>query len=854
MSQERNSGAMAREANRLVLTRTIVLMILFGLVIFAPLIWQLYQLQIVRHDELEKRAVRQQTSEMPITANRGTIYDADGNVLAISSTVYDVVISPKAIVESQQELDKKREAAQKKGDDTAPYDWNVEDVVVSNLSSILSLDAASLREKCADTDSQYKRLAQKVERDREEQIRELIESYDIGGCIYLQPNAKRYYPNADMAAQIIGFTNDKGGAYGLESKYEAQLAGTPGLLVTAKNGRGTDLMNFFQDYYDPEDGNDLHLTLDPTIQSFCQSALEQYCERYETQNGGVILVMECKTGRMLGMAQMPTFDLNNYTEVTDETLLSKVEKQAKKLVEDSEKQYQQALEKALAELSQPEQQEQTGEASEQPTQEQPTQEQPTQEQTASAGQISQPLLDENGNEITVLTYDEAYQQAYSSAIYKQWTNKCITDTYEPGSTFKALVLAAGLEEGVINENSTFDCSGSVQVDTWTIRCSSRSGHGHQNLAEAIGHSCNPALISIGQKLGRETFYEYMERFGILDPTGIDLPYENVGKVWPYDEFHITQLATASFGQRFELTPIQLITAFNAVVNGGYLYTPHVVQSINDSTGSIVYQADERPARQVISEETSRRCREILEGVVSKYTGNNAYQPGYRIGGKTGTAQTLVKGEYWVSFVGFAPADDPDIITLVMFDRPKSVDGTSTITDRGDVISGGAMAAPVAGELIARILDYRGYEKGYSSSELTGSLTPMPDCHGMTEQQAKETLSDKKLKYRTVGSGDTVTGQLPDEGRSVPQNSTVILYMGEEMPSELVEMPDLYGKSPKEAMDIMNEAGIFMRAESTNGYYTKSSVCTGQEVSPGTMVRRGHVFKVTFTDSSGSNGG
>ncbi len=826
MNQERMQHELSREANRLVLTRTIILMVAFGVLIFLPLIWQLYQLQVVRHDELERRAVEQQTSELPISASRGTIYDADGNVLAISSTVYDVIISPKAIVERQEELDKKLEAAAKKNKDTAPYSWNVENVVISNLSQILGLNQSDLREKCADTKSQYKRLAQKVEKEQETQIRSLLEAYDLSGCVYLQPNTKRYYPYADMAAQIIGFTNDSGGAYGLESKYDSMLAGSPGLVVTAKNGAGTDLMNFFQDYYDAKDGSNLHLTLDSTIQTYCESTLSRYCERYETQNGGVIIVMECDTGRILGMAQSPGFDLNHYSEVTDEVLLKKAEKQAEEAVKQSEEEIKAAMEAAAENATE-------------------TAAENTEENTAENAA-------ENGNaptteQLTPLSYEEAYKKAYADAIYKQWTNKAITDTYEPGSTFKAMVLAAGLEEGVIDENTSFDCSGSVQIDTWTIRCSARSGHGHQDLAEAIGHSCNPALINIGQRLGREKFYEYLERFGILDTTGIDLPYENIGDIWPYDDFHVTQLATASFGQRFEVTPIQLITAFNSVVNGGYLYTPHVVDSIVDDSGNTVYQADTEPSRQVISEETSRRCREILEGVVSKYTGKNAYVPGYRIGGKTGTAQTLKKGEYWVSFVGFAPANDPDIIALVMFDRPKSVDGESTVTDRGDVISGGTMAAPVAGELIAHILDYRGHEQGYSSSNFTGSLTPMPDCHGFTEQESKEVLDKSNLKYRTVGDGEVVTGQLPDEGRSVPQNSTVILYMGEEMPSELVEMPDLHGMTPKEAMEAMNQEGLFMRAVSTDGYYTSTTVCTGQEVSPGTKVHRGHVYRITFTD-------
>ena len=807
VNQERKIREANKEANRLVLSRTVKLMAVFGVLIFIPLIMQLYRLQVVQHDELEERAVEQQTSSLSISASRGTIYDANKNVLAISSTVYDVILSPKAIADKQKELDENLAKAKEKGKDTAPYDWNVEDVVVTNLSQLLELDENGLREKCGDTNSQYKRIAQKVEKDTEAEIRELIDSYHLAGCIYLQPNTKRYYPYANLAAQIIGFTNDSGGAYGLESKFEAELSGNPGLVVTAKNGIGTDLMNFFQDYYDAENGDNIYLTIDSTIQSYCESYLEQYCKRYETQYGGVIIAMECDTGAILGMAMSPTFDLNDYSTVTDEVLLSKVEQNAK----DIEAASKEAVEAAIAQAE------------------------------AEGRELT-------AEEKTPKTYEEAYNEAYANAVYSQWTNKAITDTYEPGSTFKAMVLAAGLEEGVIDENSTFDCGGSVKIDTYTIRCSARSGHGHQTLAEAVGHSCNPALIAIGQKIGREKFYDYLYRFGIMEPTGIDLPYENSSNVWPYDKFHITELATASFGQRFQVTPMQELNAFNAVVNGGYLMTPHVVDHITDPAGNTVYTADTTPVRQVISESTSAQCAEILEGVVSKFTGKNAYQPGYRIGGKTGTSQTLKKGEWIVSFVGFAPADDPDVIVLVIFDRPKSVDGVSSVTANGDVISGGAMAAPVAGELLAKILDYRGYERAYSSDDLTGQFTAMPDLTGMTETEANQALQSKQLSYRVVGSGDTVTGQIPRSGNYVPQNSKVILYMGVDAPTDTVEMPNLKGLSPKQAIQALNDLGLFMRATGASGYYTSTTVCTGQSVDPGTQVQRGYVVDVQFTDS------
>ncbi|MGM9538848.1 MAG: penicillin-binding transpeptidase domain-containing protein [Candidatus Onthomonas sp.] len=832
MNKERKIREAGKAANRLVFSRTVKLMVVFGLVIFLPLIWQLYQIQIVHHDELEEKAINQQTSELSVSASRGTIYDANGNVLAISSTAYDVIISPKAIVDKQADLDKKKESAREKAEEKnkdasqterdkavaeaiTPYDWNVEDVVCTNLAEILDLDESELRTKCQKTTSQYQRLAIKVDRDTEDQVRELMESYSLSGCIYLQPNTKRYYPYANLAAQIIGFTNDNGGAYGLEAGYETQLAGEAGLVVTAKNAAGTDLMNFFQDYYDAEDGSNLHLTLDATIQSYCENYLEKYCKQYDTQNGGLIIVMECDTGAILGMAMSPTFDLNNYSEVIDETLLAQVEENAQEKVKQSEAEVKEAIAKAEEEDTE--------------------------------------LTPE---EKTPLTYEEAYKIAYSEALSSQWTNKAITDNYEPGSTFKALVLAAGLEEGVIDENSTFECGGSVQVDTWTIRCSNRNGHGHQTLAEAIGHSCNPALISIGQKLGKETFYEYFYNFGLMDPTGIDLPYENSSNIWPQEEFGITQLATASFGQRFTVTPIQMITAFNAVINGGYLYTPYVVDSVTDQNGSITYEADTTPVRQVISESTSQRCAEILEGVVSKYTGKQAYQAGYRIGGKTGTSETLDKTEegkknYIVSFMGFAPADDPDVIALVIFDRPKNVGGGYTAN--GEYISGGNMAAPVAGKLLADILDYRGYERSYSSDDLTGAPTEVPNLSGMTENQAEQALKEKQLDYRTVGSGETVTGQIPSAGNYIPQNSTVILYMGEEAPTDAVEMPNLKGLSPKEAMETLNSRGLFMKASGASSSYSSNIVCVDQSVAPGTMTSRGYVVTVEFGDSGGGSG-
>jgi stage V sporulation protein D (sporulation-specific penicillin-binding protein) len=763
----------SREAKRRIFRRTVFLLCVFGVLIFIPLIWKLYYWQILRHDELEEMAIDQQTSETSVTANRGKIYDSSGNVLAISSTTYDVIISPKAIMETQKSLDEKKEAALKKAassDDTvdvSQYEVDVKTVVAEGLAQILDgVSADSILEKCEDTNSQYKKLASKVEADVAEEIRTLISDNDISGCIYLTPQSKRYYPYSTLAAQIIGFTNDQGGAYGLEAQLEDQLAGTAGLVVTAKNNRGTDLKNFFQDYYEAEDGNDVYLTLDATIQSYCEKYLNEGIKANNVLNGGFVIVMDCDTGAILGMASSPTYDLNSYSEVIDSVLSQEV----------------------------------------------------------ANGSLSE-----------------------SDAINRMWRNKAVNDTYEPGSTFKSIVLAAALEEGVISESSTFGCTGSMRVADRTIGCSGT--HGNQLLAAAVGHSCNSAFMTIGQKLGSDTLYDYVEAFGLLDATGIDVPGESQGIFWEKSKMGITNLATASFGQRFTVTPIGLITAINAVVNGGYLRQPYVVDHIVDETGNNVYEADTEPVRQVISEETSARAASILEGVVTSYTGKNAYVEGYRIGGKTGTSQTLDEDRYVVSFMGFAPADDPQIIVLLALDQPEVASPGSDYCSNGMYISGGNMAAPLVGQLIADVLDYQGFVKEYTAADLSGAGVSMPTVVGYDETMAKTILSGKNLTYRVVGDGSTVTGQIPAAGVSLPSGSQVILYMGEEVPDDQVEMPDLNGYPPDKAIDVLNSLDLYMTASGSSGYYTSNTLAYKQSIEPGVMVDRGTTVTVYFADDT-----
>lgn len=787
MSKRRQKIGTGRLANRKIFRRTVFLLVLCGVLMFLPIFYQLWHWQVVRHDELEEKAVRQQTSEVSVSAKRGTIYDNDGDVLAISSSAYDVILSPKAIVEKQVALEEEKTKAQKEmnkrlnagkevdedlrrlAEDPVP---DVTELIAEGLPRILSsVSEKEIREKCKDTNSQYKKIATKLDATTEQAVRAFISEHRLARCVYLTPNSKRAYPYSTLAAQVIGFTNDNGGAYGIEAELEEQLAGKAGLVVTAHNASGTDLMNFYQDLYDPEDGSDAYLTIDADVQKLCEDALAQGVKRYDARNGGFVIAMDCKSGAIRGMASSPTYNLNNYSKIIDSDLKRRVKK----------------------------------------------------------GKLSE-----------------------SDALNIMWRNKGLNDTYEPGSTFKSIVLASAMEEGLIKEEDHFNCEGAVKVANYTIRCSNHAGHGNQTLAEAVGHSCNPAFISIGQKLGEETFYSYMERFGLLEPTNVDLPGESANVIWEKGDFGITQLATASFGQRFNVTPISLITAINAVVNGGYLYRPHVVDHIVNSEGQVIYQGDTTPVRQVISEETSKRCASILEGVVTSYTGKNAYVPGYRIGGKTGTSQTLVEDEYIVSFMGFAPADDPQIIVLVAFEAPKVAEPGSDYSTTGYYISGGNMAAPIAGQLISEILDYQGFEREYTSDDLSVARTTVPALTGLTEDEAAEALEKKGLSYRKVGSDEKVSAQCPVQGASIPSGSEVILYMGQQAPKDKVKVPDLTGLTVDQVRQTLARVDLYMTATGSSSYYNATTLAYDQSVKPGRRLERGSVVTVYFTDHSVSD--
>ena len=735
-----------RRANRIIQTRSFVLMILMGVVMFVLLFFRLFDLQITRHEELQSKAVNQQTRRTVVTASRGTIYDTAGNILAISSSAETIILSPLEINNALKDTEN-------------PVTWT-KDSLAAGLAEILGTDAASIRKRMDNVKSQYELIQLRADEEVAAKVRAYVEENKISG-VHLVADTKRYYPYGSLAAQVIGFVGDDNtGLYGLEAYYEEELEGQSGLVISAKDQAENDMLYTYEQYFAAKNGSDLTLTLDTTIQYYLEKGLEAMTDKFSAANGASGIVMNAKTGGIMAMASYPNYDLNDFLTVSDQTLQERIERG----------------ENTLAEMQ---------------------------------------LL--------------------------QWRNKALNDTYEPGSTFKILTLSAALEEGVVDKTTTVNCGGSVNISGYTIHCSNKNGHGLQTLVQSVGNSCNPAFINYGLRIGNEKFYEYMRSFGLMNTTGIDLGGEAVGVFAADSSFTQLDLACYAFGQNFTVTPLTLISAQAACVNGGYLHTPYLVERITDSDGNVTYRHDSTPVRQVISEQTSATVRECLEYVVASGTGKNGQVAGYRIGGKTGTADTGQTGDVVVSFLCFAPADDPQVIMLITMDTPSRATGT--------YVSGGNMVAPTASTVMAEILPYLGIEPSYSAEELLGMDTTVPNVIGSTVEQAKEKLKERALSYKIVGDGDTITDQTPAGGAIIPGKSTVILYASAAKPTDKCVVPHLLGKTPSEANTAATAAGLLIRFSGTTGSESSAIRVLSQSIDEGTEVDAGTVITVQLGDTS-----
>ncbi len=737
-----------RRANRTIQNRTVILMLIFGVLVFLLLLGQLYKVQISRHDELQAKALNQQTRSTEVTASRGTIYDRSGNIMAISATAETVFLSPKELNDALNDKDN-------------PVTWTKESVA-EKLAQILQINAESILKKMERTDSQYEVLKLRADEEVADQVRTYINESGVSG-VYLVTDAKRYYPYGSLASHIIGFVGtDNSGLYGLEARYDDELQGQTGLVVTAKDPTGNDMLYEYEQYYAAQNGNDLMLTIDATVQYYLEKNLAAMAQEYNAKNGATGIIMDVTTGAIVAMASYPTYDLNDASTVQDSVLKAQIESGA-----------------------------------------------------ATLGDMQ----------------------------LRQWRNKALNDTFEPGSTFKTLTLAAALEEGVIDTSTTYDCTGSIHVLDATIHCSNTAGHGHQTLEETAGNSCNPAFITYGLRLGQEKFYQYMRDFGLMEGTGIDLDGEATGIFMSPDSFSELDLACYAFGQNFNVTPIALITAQAACINGGYLHTPYVVERVVDSEGNVLSQQDTTPVRQVVSEETSQTVRECLEYVVSSGTGRNGQVSGYRIGGKTGTADKGKTGDVVVSFMCFAPADDPKYIMLLTMDTPSREDRTP---------SGGGMVAPVASRIMAEVLPYLGVEPSYSAEELLGADTTVPYVIGMSTADAQQRVTDRGFSVKVVGDGDTITDQTPIGGTVIPGKSRIILYAGESKPDTMCTVPSLVGKSASEANTAVTNAGLLIRFSGTTDSGSSSIHVIDQSHEAGSQVEAGTVITVQLSDSGVSD--
>ena len=727
--------------------RTAILILLILVLGFGAAVLRLTYLTTVQSSELQESAVDLQLADTTVSAKRGTIYDANGNVLAESASVWQVVMSPVNF-----KNDKQRQAAAK------------------GLSEIFDLEYNDVLDDTKQQ-SHYVVVKRRIESDEREKVLELIDTlkkdYSCSGVIQLLDDYKRYYPKNSLASSVIGFTgSDDQGLEGIEYEYDSYLSGTPGRIITAQNARGTDMPFRYEQNVESEDGNNVYLTIDETIQSICEKYMQKGVEDNNVLNKGVCIAMDVNTGAILAMVTTDGYDLNNPYELSAKD---------KKKIKSTPKKKQ--------------------------------------------------------------------AEAESAALSNMWRNKAVADTYMPGSVFKMCVASAALEENLVNEKTSFTCTGSILVEGETIHCSNIAGHGTQNFVEVISNSCNPAFIQIGQMLGAGKFRQYYQGFGFSDKTGIDLPGEAEDSFWKEGKMGGVDLAVASFGQNFTITPIQMITACAAVSNGGYVVQPHVVSKITDSKGNVIKTVDKKVKRQVISDDTSKKMNEYLEYNTERQGAAAGYISGYKVAGKTGTTEkrgvtkfeSSFSEDYISSFCGYAPADDPQIAMLVFFDTPD-----------GDAYYGSQVSSPVFINIMSEVLPYLDVKTSYTDEELGYVDASAGDYTGVSVDEAKTAVEADGFTATVKGNGSSVISQIPTVSSGLQKGGSIVLYTDSDSQSETVSVPSLIGLSPDEVNNVASAYGLNV---SFSGATTSSGTSSSQNIEAGTSVSPGTVITVSFADSS-----
>ncbi len=777
--------------------RTNIFVLFVMMFMAAAVIIRLFKLSVVDNKFYQDKANEYHFGPITISANRGSIYDCNGVILAQSATVYKVYMDPDLF---RSEISAKKEILEAQAQEatsnaSAVVSVKTAEEVQDEIISFLAEKLEITKEKIVDAmneNTQYKILKTQIEKSTADEIIAFMSEYNINS-IKIEEDTKRYYPQDELAASVIGFTNGDGdGQYGLEYQYDEYLSGIDGKVISAKDAYGNEMPYRYAKTYEAQDGNSLYLTIDRTLQYVLEKNLDEMVTKFEVEDRACGIIMNAKTGAVLAMATGPGFDLNNPSEV-DELSIARM-----------------AQDMGLLDIDK-----------------------------------NDVIKSEQVKSLNASLTKDQYTEAYVAAREQQWKNKTITELYIPGSVFKVITSSAALEEKVISVNDMFECNGVAVVADSKMHCWNTSGHGTQTFVEAITHSCNPAFIEIGRRLGPEDFFNYFKSYGLTERTGIDLPAEEKSYYQDLETMGPVELASSSFGQTNKLTPIEMITAYAVVINGGELVTPYVVSKIVDNNGNVVLTNEKTVKRQVISKETSDIMCQTLETVAYQ---NGAYIKGYHVGGKSGTSEKLDEYagnekdpmRYIASYCCFAPADDPEIIMLIMADEPMS----------GEYY-GSQVAVPYSRQVMEEILPYLGYYPEYSDEEAENIDVSVPFIEDLTIEEAKKVIEEKGLNYEIAGEGDTIYGQMPLTGSAIAQGGTVVIYTEKNYNPEFVKVPDVRGYSLADANYLLTNAGLNFIA---NGVAANDSgsVVQMQSEPDGAMVAKGTIIELSFgvNDQSG----
>ena len=760
-------------------TRLTIWLCLPVLAILVYMIWGIWKVSIKEGEKWRELASSQQLKSTVVTASRGNMYDAKGNVLAQSATVYKIYVDP-VMLEQQCKLrdkridDLKAAIAKEKDPDTlAKYQEELLNTKTSTqtfdeladfIAQKLNMDIADVRAKLGNTASQYIVLQEEIEKTLRDEIEAKLTELHVDG-IRGEPQTKRVYPQESLAAHILGYINaENDGVYGLEAYYDDYLKGVDGRVITAKDKDGKDIPYRYKQSYDVQNGNDLNLNIDINIQYMLEKGLQAAYEKNLPTDRVCGIIMDPKTGRVYAEATAYSYDPNDPSVISDQQVAA---------------------------------------------------------------------------DLAALKNTDKYETARQDAWSVQWKDKCVSELYFPGSVFKIITGSAALEEKAITMEDTFTCNSHITVEDRDISCWTTGDHGSQNLAEAMANSCNPAFVQIGLKLGADKFVKYFDGFGYNELTGIDLPGEvNSYNIHVLNWLGPVELATSAFGQTNKVTPIQMITAVAASINGGYVLTPRVVDTVTDQNGNIVKKNEKEVKRQIISEETSAQMREILKGVVETNKSSNCYIPGYSIGGKSGTSQKLdenVKGDTYVgSYCAFAPAEDPQVIMLVMVDHPT-----------GEEFYGSQVAAPICQEVLAEVLPYMGLFPNYTEEELQTVSINVPNVQYYTVEEAQKTLEELGFVVKIKGEGETVLRQMPAAVK-IEHGGSVVLYTDQRAEVEKVTVPSIQGLTRQQAKATLDMYGLNLIAEGTAASEEGSYAAGDQSYEAGTSVPLGTAVTVTFS--------